>query len=70
MLLVGAAQVGCVQREVLAQYRIIAVPHKLAQVFEVDSAPQAPSGESAPKRMCAQVLAQPRAFADSGNRAP
>ena len=70
MLLVGAAQVGCVQREVLAQDRVVRVPHELAQVFEVDSAPQAPSGESAPKRMCAQVLAQPRAFADSGNRAP
>ena len=70
MLLVGAAQVGCVEGEILPKYRIIAVPHQLAQVFEVDSAPQAPSGESAPKRMCAQVLGQPRAFADSGNRAP
>ena len=70
MLLVGAAQVGCVQREILAQDRIIAVPHQLAQVFHIDSIPQAPSGEGSPKRMSAQVLGQPRAFADSGNRAP
>jgi hypothetical protein len=70
MLLVGAAQVGCVEGEILPKYRIIAVPHQLAQVFHIDSVAQAPSGESASKRMCAQVLGQPRAFADAGDCAP
>jgi hypothetical protein len=51
MLLVCLFQVSFHQRKVLAQYRVIAVPHQLAQVFEVNSIPQAPSGEGSAKGM-------------------
>jgi|GEM_PF-6292560 len=37
MLLVGLFQVGFHQSQILAQHGVIAMPHQLAQMFEVNA---------------------------------